>query len=129
MSVSSQNEGLELELMRFDEDLQKFVPAGYPADDGPEAVNPIHRGKRGRIAVKGFNRRSSGQISAELVTDANGKPYRFGLTGSSGESSDPCVACSRCGDMIPASSDYCTSIADCVNFKIRSKWIIPGEAK
>lgn len=129
MSVPSPNKILDHELMRFDEDLQKFVSAGYPSRDGPEAVLPLQSGKRGRIAVKGLYRRSSGQISAELVTDANGKPYRLGMTGSSGESSDPCVTCSRCGDMIPAASDYCTGIADCVNFKIRSKWIIPGEGK
>jgi hypothetical protein len=92
MSVSSPNDLREQRRMRFDEDLQTFVPIGY-------------------------------------VTDASGKPYRFGMAGSAGESSDPCVTCSRCGDMIPAASDYCTSIADCVNFKIRSKWIIPGDGK
>lgn len=66
---------------------------------------------------------------AQLVTDANGKPYRFGMTGSAGESDAPTVTCFRCGDTIPKVTDICTSIADCVNFKIRSKWIIPGDGK
>ena len=87
-------------------------------------------GKPGaRLKPGALLRRLRNQISTEYVTDANGKPYRFGMTGSSGESDAPTVTCSRCGDTIPSASNICTSIADCVNFKIRSKWIIPVDGK
>jgi hypothetical protein len=92
MRVSAPDDIGAEERVRFDEDLQTFVPV-------------------------------------TLVTDANGKPYRFGMTGSAGESDAPTVTCFRCGDTIPKATAICTSIADCVNFKIRSKWIIPGDGK